>query len=909
MHNLTLFHDMRLGMRAKVAASSLLYQKLLKLSQSSMASTSSAQLINFLSTDLGRLDDFCCIAPHLVIAPLQTIAILTILWSYLGTAATLVGFSLLLALIPLQSFTGKLSGQFRAKTATQTDTRLKLTTEIIASMRSVKAFNWEGPLGKRIFDARSNEIKALSNGTFLKAINISIFFTAYRVVCFACLVVYVLHGEQSTLLTPEVIFVSLALLNRLRLTTTNCLPSAIAMTAELLVTCRRIQAFLLLDEVEKEKATENQLAQSEKFKVKAEHVTAKWSQTKSTVLNNVSFSLKRGELLAVIGPVGSGKSSLLFGLLGELPLISGSLKMAKNTLSYASQEAFIVFDSVRNNILFGETYQAERYQTVIMACALQRDIEELPEGDQTMVGIGENQSSKGTVVQLSGGQRARVALARAVYRQADVYLLDDSLSAVDAPVAQHIFQKCILELLNGKTTILVTHQLQFLEQTNKILFLDDKNPDIPAFVGSYNELQRSGKLKDVLQTIGKNSNNKTEKETSKRSPIYSHLSTTLNGLTSIRAFRKENRWSEQFTSYLNDHSALWFFYLASSRAMALFVDWAVILYVVAITTTVMTSEVITGSEAGLAITSGLTLTGMIQWLIKNFADLEGQMNSVERVVVYQVLEQEQEKSSIQKIVLEKEWPSEGSIKVENLKLFYNNNPVLRNINFSIYGGEKVGIVGRTSAGKSSLVGALLQLYTPEKGSVISIDGVDTTKIDLNLLRKSISIIDQRPVLFSGSVRFNLDPFGVHSEDRIWAALKSVELAKKIQSFNFKEKLDQEVSLTFFSAGELQLLQLARAILEQNKILLLDEATSNVDMQTDALVQKTIRKHFFNCTVLTVAHRLSTIIDCDRVMVLEAGQIVEFDAPSTLLKRGGLFAKMCQKTGENMYEHLRKQAEI
>ncbi len=277
--------------------------------------------------------------------------------------------------------------------------------------------------------------------------------------------------------------------------------------------------------------------------------------------------------------------------------------------------------------------------------------------------------------------------------------------------------------------------------------------------------------------------------------------------------------------------------------------------------------VITGSEAGLAITSGLTLTGMIQWLIKNFADLEGQMNSVERVVAYQVLEQEQEKSSIQKIVLEKEWPSEGSIKVENLKLFYNNNPVLRNINFSIYGGEKVGIVGRTSAGKSSLVGALLQLYTPEKGSVISIDGVDTTKIDLNLLRKSISIIDQRPVLFSGSVRFNLDPFGVHSEDRIWAALKSVELAKKIQSFNFKEKLDQEVSLTFFSAGELQLLQLARAILEQNKILLLDEATSNVDMQTDALVQKTIRKHFFNCTVLTVAHRLSTIIDCDRVMVI------------------------------------------
>ncbi len=115
--------------------------------------------------------------------------------------------------------------------------------------------------------------------------------------------------------------------------------------------------------------------------------------------------------------------------------------MAKNTLSYASQEAFIVFDSVRNNILFGETYQAERYQTVIMACALQRDIEELPEGDQTMVGIGENENSKGKVVQLSGGQRARVALARAVYRQADVYLLDDPLSAVDAPVAQHIFQK------------------------------------------------------------------------------------------------------------------------------------------------------------------------------------------------------------------------------------------------------------------------------------------------------------------------------------------------------------------------------------------------------------------------------------------------------------------------------------
>jgi len=298
------------------------------------------------------------------------------------------------------------------------------------------------------------------------------------------------------------------------------------------------------------------------------------------------------------------------------------------------------------------------------------------------------------------------------------------------------------------------------------------------------------------------------------------------------------------------------------------------------------------------------LAGMTQWGMRQSAEFENQMTSVERIVEYQDLNQEAAAESKTGLKPFAEWPKQGQIEFDHMSLAYGGNydrPVLKDINCTINGGEKIGIVGRTGAGKSSMIAALFRLTKP-KGS-IRIDGVDIQTIGLDDLRKKVSIIPQDPVVFTGTVRYNLDPFNEYPDADLWSALEEVQL--KTQVDNYDEKLEAKLSESGgnLSVGQRQLICLARAILRRNRILILDEATANVDHQTDRLIQKTIRSEFANCTVLTIAHRLNTIIDCDRVLVLDAGEILEFDPPYQLLKKRGAFYEMCQKTGPAMYTHL------
>ena len=217
----------------------------------------------------------------------------------------------------------------------------------------------------------------------------------------------------------------------------------------------------------------------------------------------------------------------------------------------------------------------------------------------------------------------------------------------------------------------------------------------------------------------------------------------------------------------------------------------------------------------------------------------------------------------------------------------------------------MGIVGRTGAGKSSLISILFRLVEPD-GDVI-IDNLDTQMLGLHELREKISIIPQDPVLFSGSIRRNLDPFHQYADDQLWAALKDANLNKLVDSSAKLESVVTEGGSNL-SVGERQLLCLARALLKQNKILVLDEATANVDLETDELIQRTIKTKFAMCTVLTVAHRLNTIIDMDKVLVLDAGRVVEFDEPYLLLQgRTGLFHSMVKQTGEQFSQMLFQSA--
>jgi ATP-binding cassette subfamily C (CFTR/MRP) protein 4 len=242
--------------------------------------------------------------------------------------------------------------------------------------------------------------------------------------------------------------------------------------------------------------------------------------------------------------------------------------------------------------------------------------------------------------------------------------------------------------------------------------------------------------------------------------------------------------------------------------------------------------------------------------------------------------------------------SEGEIKFVNVSLSYfpEEPPVLKRLNFLVKPCEKIGIVGRTGAGKSSIVSVLFRLYDFE-GS-IEIDGQNTKSMSLYELRRTMSIIPQDPILFGGTIRKNLDPFGEHSDAQLWDALEAVHLRQLFARHS--QGLEYQISEggTNFSVGQRQLICLARAIVRRNKILILDEATANVDPETDMFIQRTIARQFVQCTVLTIAHRLITIVDSDRVLVLDRGEIGEFGAPKALLEReGGLFKQMVDSSAQ------------
>lgn len=276
--------------------------------------------------------------------------------------------------------------------------------------------------------------------------------------------------------------------------------------------------------------------------------------------------------------------------------------------------------------------------------------------------------------------------------------------------------------------------------------------------------------------------------------------------------------------------------------------------------------------------------------MRQWSDLENQMTSVERIIEYTKIPKE---PSSEEVVVLSNWPQKGNITFSSVSLrYFSTDPyVLEQLSFSIKSNEKVGIVGRTGAGKSSIVYALFQLTQTE--GMILIDDIEISKVPFHILRSHISIIPQEPAMFSGTLRKNLDPFDEYTDLELWKALEAVELKSIVASL----PLGLKQTALNFSVGQKQLVCLARAIIRKNKILILDEATANLDAQTDTLIQKTIRNRFSQCTVLTIAHRIHTIMESDKVLVIDNGKVVEFDDPHLLLKdKSGLFYSMVKQNG-------------
>lgn len=303
----------------------------------------------------------------------------------------------------------------------------------------------------------------------------------------------------------------------------------------------------------------------------------------------------------------------------------------------------------------------------------------------------------------------------------------------------------------------------------------------------------------------------------------------------------------------------------------------------------------------MAISQALVLTGMVQYGVRMCCESIQYMTSVERVLQYIDVPPESDPKTKPRA----DWPQRGRIEFANMFLKYDESaaPVLKNLNLIIDSGWKVGVVGRTGAGKSSLISALFRL-SPIEGKIL-IDGIDTSTIELEALRKSISIIPQDPVLFSATLRYNLDPFNLFDDTALYQVLAEVELKGMMEGLDFMVT----ESGSNFSVGQRQLICLARAILRNSKILVLDEATANVDPTTDALIQRTIREKFKSCTVLTVAHRLHTVMDSDRILVMDAGSAKEFGIPHTLLNdEGGMLRSIVDATGHQESESLKRIAE-
>ncbi|KAK0092933.1 hypothetical protein PV326_000289 [Microctonus aethiopoides] len=1153
-----------MSMKMRVACCSLIYRKALRLSKSALDNATIGQVMNLLSNDGTRFDSVFAGLHYLWIGPLQTIVTTYFMYEEVGLAA-IYGIIVLLLFIPLQLWLGKKTSILRLSTAIRTDERVGLTSEIIKGIQSIKMYTWENLFRDIIKKARKNEINVIRYTGYVKSVVISFSMFISRLSLFVTILIYILSGDT---ISTEKVFMLTAFYANLQQTMAIHFPYEVTKLAEMNVSIKRVEQYLMYDEIKSQKLItskdnenkniENQIIiknndkldngivndNESKSSVIFDNVHAKWLINDcDNILNGVNINIKSGEIVAVIGRVGSGKSSLLNVILNELPVTNGKI-IVSDKISYASQEPWLFSGTVRQNILFGKPMDHQKYRHVIKVCQLKRDFTLLPYGDKTIVG------ERG--LSLSGGQKARINLARAVYNDASLYIFDDPLSAVDAHVGKCLFEECIRNYLHGRTRIIVTHQIQFLRHVNKIIVLENGgviaegtydqlinmgmdigaldqgiNDEIGNNITSYSrsnsrrsntsldsfpsnsmtnykqnepkevdetrtrgnisgqvyrayinaggnccvifmilllyiiaQFSASGtdwflaywtKLEENSQIIEENNNmindtiivsnefvsilssritciyifggliamtifmsiiksfifleicmraskrlhdamfycisratmkffntntsarilNRFTKDmgiidellpavfidciqiglamlgivivvaisnpwlliptaiisillyicrviyvaTSRsvkrlegisRSSVYNHFLATLQGLTTIRSFGTNKILIDEFDHHQDNHSSVWYIFIVSSRAFAFWLDCLNLIYTVIVTMSFLilpkNSNFSHGTNVGLAITQCLGLTGELQWGMRQVAELENQMTSVERVKEYTNIESEPPlKSHPDKKPLN-DWPQQARIEFKNVYLSYGpmELPVLKNINFVINSRERVGIVGRTGAGKSSIISALFRLA--DIRGIIDIDGIDTGEIGLHDLRSKIGIIPQEPFLFSGSLRQNLDPFHEHQDNELWTALEDVEL--------------KEMGLEMFisdgggnlSVGQRQLICLARAIVKKNKILILDEATANVDSHTDDFIQVTIRKKFSDCTLLTIAHRLNTIMDNDRILVMDAGNVVEFDHPYILLKNdNGFLSKMVKKTGEAMAEKLTRVA--
>lgn len=379
-----------------------------------------------------------------------------------------------------------------------------------------------------------------------------------------------------------------------------------------------------------------------------------------------------------------------------------------------------------------------------------------------------------------------------------------------------------------------------------------------------------------------------------KAPIIQQFGESLAGSMTIHAFEQSERYMATNLERVNTNIRVAFHYNASNEWLGVRLETigAVILCFSALMLVVLPKTIIDPGLAGMSLSYGLALNQGLFWVVWLWCTLENEMVSVERIRQYSELTPEAP-LVIDECKPPSDWPSAGTVVFDRLQARYREDMplVLKGVNLTVKGGDKVGVVGRTGSGKSTLVQVLFRIVEPSAGTIL-IDGIDITTIGLSDLRLHLSIIPQEPTLFDGNVRTNLDPLGVYKDEEIWEALDKCQLGDVIRAE--EKKLDTTVAENGenWSVGQRQLFCLGRALLKRSRILVLDEATASVDTKTDTIIQRTIKENFGRSTVVSVAHRIPTVIDSDKVLVLEQGEVAEYDSPAKLLeKRSSMFSKL------------------
>lgn len=1190
------FHRMYIvGMRIRTCLISAIYRKSLVLSNAAKKESTTGEIVNLMSNDAQRFMELMVFLNMLWSAPYQIALALYFLWQLLGVAV-LSGVGIMVLMVPINGFLAAYSKKLQTRQMKHKDERIKLMNEILGGMKVLKLYAWEPSFQEHVQNIREREVRNLRRMAYVSGILSFLWTCAPFLVSLMSFMTYVLIDDKNVL-DPQRAFVSLTLFHILRFPL-SMLPMLISMLVQASVSVKRMNKYLGHEELEEYVSHEKDDVSTP---IRVRNGSFAWTKDEEAVLREVDVQVPKGALVAIVGQVGSGKSSLLSALLGDMERLDGSVNV-QGSVAYVAQQAWIQNATVRDNILFQKTMERERYNRTLDQCALQSDLNILPGGDLTEIG------EKG--INLSGGQKQRVSLARAVYSDADIYLLDDPLSAVDSHVGKHIFDQVIgpKGVLKDKTRLLVTHGISYLPQVDRVIVLRDGRIEEQ---GTYKELlARKGALAEVLlhflreesqedgllnedpnvvedlllhvgspeiskqlsqhkstselslaerkeflrslsrqlsetqsqcsngpgsvpQTTGqgvglRRSSAGTESmsgrsltrsqstlragqgdklspaeeagtklvqaeaaetgrvkwrvyfayfgaigvawmvpivvmnlasqafslgsnvwltawsndapmpdgsqdlakrdlrlgvygalglaqgvtilfgsltlslgslkgamllhngllhnilrspmsffdttplgrivnrfskdvdtmdlaipmtvrswlmcflqvvstliiitmttpiflvvavpvfvlyyliqafyvatsrqlkrlESVTRSPIYTHFSETLSGVSTIRAYGAQERFVHESNQRVDNNQMCYYPSTISNRWLAVRLEFCGNLIVLsAALFAVFGSDHLDGGTVGLSLSYALSITATMNWMVRMSCEFETNIVAVERIMEY-TRSPTEAAWDIPESKPPVEWPKEGEVQFREYATRYREglDLIIKDITVSVHPGEKVGIVGRTGAGKSSLMLSLFRIIEPAQGTIL-IDGVDVAKIGLHDLRSKLTIIPQDPILFSGTVRTNLDPFKSKSDEDIWAALELSHLKTFISGLDRGLEHEVQEGGENLSVGQRQLLCLARALLRKSKVLVLDEATAAVDMETDELIQQTIRREFAGSTILTIAHRLNTILDYDRILVLEQGRVAEFDTPASLLAaENSIFHGMAKDAG-------------